>query len=382
MNRRQVFAALGSAFTIKAQGTWNLRGIERERVLGQAKTFLGSKTPTVTAAKSARSAGGEHDFFSEGDYWWPDPAKPGGPYVQRDGMTNPDNFVEHRKFLMQLSVQMPALTAAWVLTKDRRYAAHAAAYVRAWFVTPATRMNPNLQYAQAISGRTTGRGTGIIDTIHLVEVVQAIPQLGAALSAVELSATKAWFAEYLEWMRTSKNGIEERDTKNNHATCWWMQAAAFAKFTGNEGVLAECRERFKRVLLPTQIEADGSQPLELRRTKPYGYCLFNLEAFAALAQILSTPADNLFTYTTADGRGLAKAIEYMQPFIADKTKWNKPADVMYFDQWPMRQTALLFGANAYGRQDYFETWKKLPADSPVDEVIRNFFIRQPLLWLA
>lgn len=383
MKRRQFLATNTSLLPVFAapKDAWGLVSMETERVLRQAKKFLPLKPSTVTSASSPRSAGGRHDFFSEGDYWWPDPSKPNGPYIQRDGMTNPENFVEHRKFLMQFSVQMPALAAAWIISKDRRYATHAASWVKAWFIDPATRMHPNLQYAQAISGRTTGRGTGIIDTIHLVEVAHAIPQLGNALSRTELSAVKAWFAEYLEWMRSSKNGIEERDTKNNHATCWWMQAAAFAKLSGNTAVIAECRDRFQKVLLPTQIEADGSQPLELRRTKPYGYCLFNLDAFATLAQILSTKDDNLFALSTPDGRSLAQAIAYMHPFIADKQSWPKPADVMYFEQWPMRQVALLFGANALKRNEYFDTWKKLPADSTVDEVVRNFFIRQPLLWL-
>lgn len=345
--------------TALGQTKFDVAAFDRARVLRNARKYLGEKPATVTSAQSKRSAGGLHDFFSEGDYWWQDPAKPDGPYIQRDGMTNPDNFVQHRQYLMKLSVQVPALTAAWKLTKDRKYATHAAAHLRAWFVDEATRMNPNLQYAQAIHGRTTGRGTGVIDTIHLVEV-----------------------ADYANWMATSKNGIEERDTKNNHATCWFLQVAAFAKLTENKDLLAFCAERFRKVILPGQIEPDGSQPQELRRTKPYGYCLFNLEALATLAQIISETGDNLWTFETSDGRSVRKAIEYMFPFIADKTAWKNPPDVMYFDKWPMRQEALLFGAIAYGRNDYLEVWKKLPADSDVDEVIRNYFIRQPVLWVA
>src|SRR5215831_3419114 len=142
---------------------------DRERVLKAANGYLSEAPITITASSSPRSAGGAHDFFSEGDYWWPDPQNPGGPYIQRDGMSNPDNFNEHRRALMRLSIQVPALVAAWKLSADRRYADHAARHLRAWFVDDATRMNPNLQYAQAIHGRTTGRGIGIIDTIHLVK---------------------------------------------------------------------------------------------------------------------------------------------------------------------------------------------------------------------
>jgi len=384
MDRRAFLGTCVWAATTSAETRFDVASFDRVRVLRGARRYLLEKPATVTAAQSKRSAGGAHDFFSEGDYWWPDPAKPAGPYVQRDGMTNPDNFVRHRQFLMKLSVQVPALAAAWKLTRDKKYALHAAAHLRAWFVEEGTRMNPNLQYAQAIQGRTTGRGTGVIDTIHLVEVARAVPFIAesGALTSSQDSAVKQWFADYANWMATSKNGIEERDTKNNHTTCWFMQVAAFAKLTGNRELLSFCAERFKKVILPGQIEPDGSQPQELRRTKPYGYCLFNLEALTTLAQIISETGDNLWTFETPDGRSVRKAIEYMFPYIEDKKTWKSQPDVMYFDQWPMRQEALFFGALAYQRNDYLEVWKKLPADSEVDEVVRNFFIRQPVLWVA
>ena len=376
VNRRVFVGILAAAAT--AQGVFDVAALDRARVLAEAGKYLGRKPATPTAAQSPRSAGGKNDFFSEGDYWWPDPKDPKAPYIRKDGMTNPANFVEHRNFLMRLSVEAPALAAAWKLTKERRYAEHAAAHLRAWFVTPETRVNPNLQYAQAIQGRSTGRGTGVIDTIHLVEVARAVPVIAeaGALSKAELAAVKGWFAEYTKWMRTSPNGMEERDAKNNHGTCWLMQVAAFAQLTGDREVLAEAAERFKTIIVPRQIALDGSLPLEASRTKPYGYCLFNLEALATLCQILP----ELWLFETADGRGVRQAIAYMFPFIADKAKWKYPPDVMYFEQWPMRQEALLFGGLAYDRKDYLEVWKRLPASSEVEEVVRNYFIRQPILW--
>ncbi|HJQ31957.1 MAG TPA: alginate lyase family protein [Pyrinomonadaceae bacterium] len=362
---------------------FDVAAFERARVLKAAESYLSERPVTVTASHSPRSAGGPHDFFSEGDYWWPDPQNPSGPYVQRDGMTNPDNFVEHRRALMRLSVQVPALAAAWKLTNDARYARHAALHLRAWFLDPATLMNPSLEYAQAIHGRTKGRGIGIIDTIHLVEVARAIEVLepSRALTPGELAGVKKWFADYLHWMTTSANGVEEREAKNNHGTCWVMQVAAFAHLTGNTELLDYCRTRFKTVLIPNQTAADGSFPEELRRTKPYGYSLFNLEALAAICRILSTPADDLWKFELPDGRGMKKALEYMAPFIRDKKAWPLKPDVMYDAEWPMRQSSLLFAGLALKRPDYLELWKRLPADSAVEEVVRNFFIRQPVLWV-
>ena len=204
------------ALSLPCQSAWaqkhiafDVAAFDRARVLQAANQYLSEQPVTITASTSPRSAGGAHDFFSEGDYWWPDPQNPGGAYVQRDGQTNPDNFTDHRRYLMRLSVEVPALAAAWKLTRDRRYSEHAARHLRAWFIAEPTRMNPSLQYAQAIHGRTTGRGTGVIDTIHLVEVARAVEVLAGskALSPSDLIGIKKWFADYLRWMTTSHNGI-------------------------------------------------------------------------------------------------------------------------------------------------------------------------------
>jgi hypothetical protein len=362
---------------------FDVSAFDRDRVLKAANQYLSEAPITITASSSPRSGGGAHDFFSEGDYWWPDPQNPGGPYIQRDGMTNPDNFTDHRRYLMRLSVQVPALVAAWKLTGEKRYAEHAVKHLRAWFLDEKTRMNPHLLFAQAIKGRVTGRGIGIIDTIHLVEVARAIEKLedSPCLSKAERAGVKQWFADYLNWMTTHPYGIEEREAKNNHGTCWVMQVAAFARLTGNQELLGFGRERFKTVLIPSQMAADGSFPQEMRRTKPYGYALFNLDAMAMICQILSTTQENLWTFELADGRGMRKALEFMAPYIRDKKSWPLKPDVMYDQEWPMRHCALLFAGQALDKRDYVELWKGLKSDSTVEEVIRNFFIRQPVLWL-
>lgn len=382
MHRRtflQSAAALVAAGPARPASKFDLAAIEKPRVLKAAAEQLDARPITVTAAASPRSSGARHDFFSEGDYWWPDPKNPDGPYIQRDGMSNPDNFVQHRRYMIRLSQIVPTLAAAYKLTRDRKYSNAAAKHLRAWFIDEDTCMNPNLQFAQAIKGRFTGRGTGIIDTLHLVEVARAAGRLD--LSEGDSAGVKKWFASYLMWMTTHAYGIAERDAKNNHGTCWCTQVAAFAQLTGNRQLTDFCRDRFKTVLIPNQEAPDGSFPLELARTKPYGYSLFNLDAMATLAQTLTTREDNLWTWKLPDGRGMANAVAYMAPFIADKSKWPLKADVMYYDEWPVRQPSLLFAGLALNQPDYLATWGKLNPDPGVEEVVRNFPIRQPLLWV-
>jgi len=360
-----------------------VQGQIKDEVLKRAENNLTEKPITVTDHQCERSAGGIHDFYSEGDYWWPDSLNPEGPYVRRDGQTNPDNFVAHRHAMIRFSTLVGNLTSAYLLTKDRKYIDAAMVHIRAWFIDEETRMSPNLLYAQAIKGITTGRGIGIIDTIHLIEVVQSLLKMEELelLSEEDEEGTKRWITEYLTWLTTHDYGIAEMNAQNNHGTCWVMQAAIFAKYTGNEEVLDLCTDRYKTILLPDQMGTDGSFPRELSRTKPYGYSLFNLDAMATVCRILSTEEDNLWTYTTPDGKNMQKAFDFLLPFVIDKSAWEYKPDVMYWDEWPVAQPFLFFGAIGLKNETYLEVWKTLDHFPENEEVIRNLPIRNPIIWL-
>lgn len=358
--------------------------VRRADIMAKAEWALQQQPVTVTASRCDRSAGGLHDFYSEGDYWWPNPAHPDSPYVQKDGQTNPDNFVTHRQAMVRFSRVAGALAAAYVATGDKKYLAHVLTHVRAWFISPDTRMNPHLLYAQAIKGRATGRGIGIIDTVHFIEVAQAlrIMEKAGAIPPDDLAAVKAWFAAYLKWMTEHQYGIDEMNAANNHGTCWVMQVAAFSKFLGNEQWQNFCINRYKEVLLPRQMAADGSFPQELRRTKPYGYALFNLDAMATVCQILSSPGNDLWKYTETTGKTISKGIAYMFPYVKDKNTWPFAKDVMYWEQWPVAHPFLLFGAAAYDNKDYFGVWQRLEHNPQVEEVLRNLPVRNPEIWMV
>ncbi len=354
----------------------------KNEIIQRADKLMFEKPLTITGFVCKRSAGGIHDFYSEGDYWWPDPANPDGPYIQRDGMTNPENFTEHRKAMVRLSRIIGSLASAYIVTDDERYVKQAFVHLNAWFADPSTMMNPSLLYSQAIKGKFTGRGIGIIDTIQLMEVAQGIiaMQNAKCIDRQLLEAIRTWFSEYISWLMTHQYGKDEMNAKNNHGTCWVMQVASFARLTGNEEVLDMCRKRYRDILLPNQMGPDGSFPQELSRTKPYGYSLFNLDAMTMVCLIASDKDNDLWNYKTSDGRSIQKGIEFLFPYIADKSKWTYKKDVMYWDNWPVAQPFLLFGANRFNVQAWYETWKNLEHFPEVEEVIRNLPVRNPLLW--
>ena len=357
--------------------------IEMSRILNKAAIYLRQNPRTVTVDKCPRSAGGLHDYYSEGDYWWPNPKDPDGPYIRRDGETNHDLFVTHRKSLVRLSEIIGTLTSAYLITNEQKYVEHAVVHLKAWFVDEKTKMNPNLLYGQAIKGRHTGRSIGIIDTIHLVEVARGVKLLcgSEAFTEKDQTAIKAWFREYLTWISTHKYGKKEKHHPNNHGVCWSMQAAAFADLVGDEKTLSWIRNQFKTVYIKEMMDKNGGFPAELKRTKPYGYSLFVIDALAGVAQIASTCEDDLWIFQLPDGRGMKKGMEFIAPYIKDKTTWPKKPDVMYWDKWPVRQPSLLFAAMKFKHPEYLETWQGLEADPKTFEVLRNLPLRHPLLWI-
>jgi hypothetical protein len=344
----------------------------KREVIAEANKNISAPALTVTSYHSERSAGGLHDFFSEGDYWWPDSNNSNGPYIQRDGLTNPANFTAHRKAMIRFSKIVANQTSAYLLTHNQKYAKAAMIHIKAWFVDSSTMMNPSLLYAQAIKGKVTGRGIGIIDMIQMIEVAKSIEILDQhhLINATNLIEINQWFKNYLNWVTTHPYGIDEREAKNNHGTCWVMQVSAFAHLVKDSTLLNYCKDRFNNIIIPNQMDINGSFPLELKRTKPYGYSLFNVDAVMTIARIhkINNPL-------------LKKAIDFMYPYVKDKNSWPYPKDVMYWEEWPVATPFLLFGYQNYHDTNWLTTWKKLNHFPTNEEVIRNLPVRNPLIWM-
>jgi hypothetical protein len=365
----------------------DVAAIDHDRILEAAARYLTQAPTPLTTLPCPRSPGTPHDYYSEAEDYWPDPSNPPGPFViHRSDPSNPDAFTAHRDALLNFSICVPALTAAFVLTSEARYAQQAVTHLRAWFLDPATRMTPSLLYGQTIPPAKTGRLEGVVEAVHLAEIVQCLPFLtnSEALTEADFSGLKKWFAEYFEWLNTSRLAGLARDNKSHHGTSWLLQAAAIAHLTqvADDAPLTTLRHQYKSSTIRAQILADGTFPHELTTPNPYRNTLFNLDMFAAVCLLLSTRFESVWDYELQDGPGMRTVIARLYPYIANRGTWPYRADAQYFNDLPIRPPSLLFAARAYSRPEYASLWTTLKPDPTVPELQRTFPIRQPLLWVT
>jgi hypothetical protein len=383
----------------------DVAAIDHDRILAAAQNYLTEKPTPITSLPSPNSPGTPHDYYSEAE---PDP-DPNAPPAKPGSAAPAPPFTAHRDALFAMGLRVPALAAAGLLTADPQYSQHAALHLRAWFIDPATKMNPRLDYGHvpAISPTTTsttltskpppgGTVEGILETLPLVEVAQAIPFLAAsgALTDSDLTALQTWFSAYLHWLTDPQDSGPRlaalaRDRKDHHGVSWMLQVSAYTLFTTPETgapraeskSMDDLRHRFRTVTLRAQISSEGVFTHELTSATPYRDSLFSLDMIAAICHLISTRFESVWEYQLDDGPGMRAAIAYHFPFIANRSRWPFRADNVNFTQLPSRRASLLLAAPIYQRPEYAALWKSLPPDPASPEVLRTLPIHQPLLWV-
>jgi hypothetical protein len=374
----------------------DVAAIDHDRILAAAAAAFTQPVTPITTLPATQTPGTPHDFYSEPEDFFPDPASPTGPWLQRKNrpanpaVFNPNAFTAHRDAVYALGKTVAALTAAFVITTEAKYAARAAEHLRAWFVTPATRMDPSLNFAQCVpNSPATLRFEGVVETVPLAEAARSVRFLtkSASLTPDDQKALHSWLAEYAQWLNDSRIGGLARDQKDHHGSSWLFQCAAFADanatgLTSDDSALDALRHRVRNVTLRAEINAFGFFPHCVSTPNPYRNSLFNLDLLAAACELLTTRFEDPWEYELQDGPGLRSAIAYHYPFILNRSQWPYPADIGHFEQLPARRSSLLLAGRAYSRPEYTALWKSLRPlpDSAAPDLLRTFPITQPLLW--
>jgi hypothetical protein len=291
----------------------------------QADELLNTKPVSVTDKAFTPPSGDKHDYMSQAPYFWYDSSKPNGlPYMRKDGVRNPEiNKITDHRNLGELDNACRILSLAWYLTGEEKYAAKASALLQYWFLNDATKMNPNLNYAQAIPGITNGRGIGIIETIALTGIADAVNLLKGSKSFTDKDnkSIHDWYAQYLNWMLTSKNGKEEHAAKNNHGTWFYAQSIDFSLFTGNTAKAKELAEESKK-RIDSQIDASGKMQLELARTNGLSYSTFNIQAWFRVATLAQRTGIDLWQYLNPQGASIRTALDWLLPYALGEKTWT------------------------------------------------------------
>lgn len=299
-----------------------------------------------------------HDYYSEASYWWPDPDHPGGAFIRRDGQLNPARFTANRNALVAMCDAVFTLGAAAFLLDDARYAQRAARVINTWFINPKLRMNPNLEYAQAIPGVNTGRGEGILEGRGFIRAIQGMEFLAQTGSwdPKDQAAVHRWFEEYLRWLTRSQAAEEEKSSGNNHASWWTAQTAAVATFVDDQATEQMAYNFYRAAVFPRQIRRNGSAPREEARNRSLTYSLFNVEAFTVICRIAQVHNVDLWDVESRSHTTIGTVIDYLAPYLEDPRKWSKEqidavqTDGLYF---------LAFAGMGLKKPEYITLYHKL-----------------------
>jgi hypothetical protein len=333
----------GPSSLVGKNGLWDLPGLLRiraqasqgplkpafDQAIARGDAALTMGPFSVMYKTTTPPSGDKHDYTGLARYFWPDPTKPDGlPYISRDGQSNPDvdsdKYDYHSMFTMTGAVT--ALGLAYFLTHDEKYAAKAHDLLKTWYIDAATKMNPNLNFAQSVPGVAAGRKEGIIDTLQMANMIDAVEMLrdSPAFARSDLDGLTAWFTAFLDWLRTSTFGKGEEAAANNHGSWYDVQTMRYAVFLGNKDLAGQLAELAKSRRIAAQINPDGSLPQELSRTNSLFYSEYDLTALFGIAQLAAGVGVDLFAYQTSDGRSIRKALDYLAPYADPAKAWPNP----------------------------------------------------------
>jgi hypothetical protein len=321
-----------------AAGDPTLRA-ELARLSASANADLTAGPWSVMDKTQVPPSGDKHDYMSQAPYWWPNPkTKTGCPYVQRDGVRNPaaDKISDHAEIGAAWQAIFD-LSLAWFYTGNAAYATRAELVVRTWFLNPATRMNPNVNFAQGIFPcQITGHSAGIIETSENIgKVIDGLAVLDSGApgwTSADHAGMQAWLTQFLGWLTTSQFGQQEAQAANNHGSWYDLQAADIDAYTGQTAAATGIVMAAETKRIAVQIKADGSQPLELARTRSWHYSNFNVQALCGLTETGLHLSVNLWSYRSPGGGSLLKAIDFLIPGAEHGRKAWKHGELGTFDQ--------------------------------------------------
>lgn len=314
----------------------------------KAEADLAMQPLSVMSKDYVPASGSKHDYVSLARYAWPDKNKKDGlPYVMRDGVSNPELARFDRNKLSTMANAVYRLSLSYYFSGDEKYAVKATQLLRVWFLNKATKMNPNLRFAQHVPGVCDGRCYGVIDAYSFVDMLDGVQLLehSKAFTAKDSKQLKAWFSQMLNWMLQYPQALEESRQQNNHSIAYDAQVAAFALYVGKKDVFEQVLAQFPEHRIAQQIDADGKQPHELTRTLSFHYSRYNLSHIIDLMLMAKNAKKEVSQYCVSGSHSLYQALDFMASYMGEGKQ-----------KWPYRQISGWHSAQQNMARDFYRAY--------------------------
>ncbi|GJJ11888.1 hypothetical protein Clacol_006126 [Clathrus columnatus] len=338
-------------------------------------------------------SGDKHDYMSWAPYSWPNCTGVGNttvltpeevwvtcPYVLRDGQFNPDGrLIDDIGEFSNLADAVLFNALSWVLSgrPTALYAVNAVNYIKIWFLDSATKMNPNLNYAQMARGPTgqIGTHTGILDTKCFTKIITGIlilKQGNCALWTPDLdSQMTSWVQQFVQWLETAPTAIEESKAVNNHGSFYFTQLASLKLYLNDTAGALNVTTTYFTNQFQNQILGNGEQPFEAIRTRPYHYRAYNLCAMITNARLQNymNKTSNVWNWKTKYGATIQTALDFainVPPWVSNETSHQSEMDpnvaaikAVYGDPTNGYTNFLQFRESNYTAQPYWYWYQSL-----------------------
>jgi hypothetical protein len=335
------------------QEAWTQDPVRRLRL--DAERYLKEGPWTVTAERPKGTDLDPHEYYSESPSYWPDAANPTGPYLRRNGQSNPSVFTANRTALDSMCDAVLTLGTAAYLLDDARYASHAAHLIQNWFILPKTRMDPNMEHAGTIPGSRNGADLapgGVAEGRPLIRAIQGMEFLAksGAWDPKDEAATRKWFEDYLHWLTPA--GPATAILRGDNPI--WRAALEASAASFAEDAAAERRvfDSYRAPAFPRPPRATGAAAVNA----PAQSLAASLEGRAMICRIAQLHGVDLWSRPARTGGTIATAIDSLEASLADPRQWSKEqaagfqSDGVYL---------MAFAGMGLNKPDYVAEFRKL-----------------------
>lgn len=258
----------------------------------------------------------KHYFCNIGQYWWPDSLN-SGKYVNRDGIVNPESKLYDNTRVSDLISRCKDLSLAFYITGEEKYYYTFVNQLRVWFIDKETYMYPTFEYAQVVPGQNANRGRsagmisayGFNDLIESIRLVHGVKKVDRRI----MRGVKNWFRAFAEDSE-KRYGEKFRSVNNNISLAFDVTMANMYLFAGKEKRAKVIVDEFALLRIAQQILDDGSQPMELQRSKAFSYSIYNLTHVVDLCYLARYWYPN---YYLEHCEKIDKAFDFLGQYMGD-----------------------------------------------------------------